>query len=49
MIFLVKHTKFLAIIELGSCLGHFTCHFADLLGIHGKVFACDHWLGSVKH
>lgn len=37
------------VVELGSWLGASTCHMGDLLKGKGKLFAVDHWLGSVEH
>jgi len=46
---LANETKPKIIIELGSWLGHSTSHLAKLVGDNGKVYAVDHWLGSVEH
>ena len=37
------------VVELGSWLGQSTCHIASCLPEDGKVYAVDHWLGSVEH
>lgn len=37
------------VVEVGSWLGKSTIHIASLLPEDGKVYAVDHWLGSVEH
>jgi predicted O-methyltransferase YrrM len=37
------------VVEIGSWLGLSTRHFASLLPEGGKIYAIDHWLGSVEH
>jgi cephalosporin hydroxylase len=37
------------VVEIGSWLGQSTRHIASLLPRDGKVYAVDHWLGSVEH
>ncbi len=46
---LIKRHKPKTVVELGSWLGKSTRHIAKLLPDDGKVFAVDHWLGSVEH
>lgn len=43
----IRHVK--TIIEVGSWLGCSTIHMASLVPPDGKVWAVDHWLGSVEH
>ncbi|MFI5334150.1 MAG: class I SAM-dependent methyltransferase [Chlamydiales bacterium] len=42
-----SHIK--TVVEVGSWLGQSTRHIASLLPEDGKVYAVDHWLGSVEH
>lgn len=44
---LFKKHKPKIIVELGSWLGQSTCHMAGLLEGKGKIYAIDHWLGSI--
>jgi predicted O-methyltransferase YrrM len=37
------------VIEVGSWLGNSTLHIASLLPRDGKIYAVDHWKGSVEH
>lgn len=37
------------VIEVGSWLGKSTRHIAQLLPRNGKVYAVDHWQGSLEH
>lgn len=46
---LLKETQAKTVIELGSWLGKSTRHIAALLPSDGKIYAVDHWLGSVEH
>lgn len=43
-----KHTPKI-VIEVGCWLGQSTRHMASLLPPGGKLYAVDHWLGSVEH
>ena len=47
--FLMKNRKINTVIEVGSWLGQSTRHFATILPPGGKVYAIDHWQGSVEH
>jgi predicted O-methyltransferase YrrM len=42
-----RHVK--TIIEVGCWLGASTRHMASLLPPDGKVYAIDHWQGSIEH
>lgn len=44
-----KENKIKTVVEVGSWLGQSTRHIASLLPKQGKVYAVDHWLGSVEH
>lgn len=46
---LIKANDVKNIIEVGSWLGTSTRHMAKLIPDDGKVFAVDHWQGSVEH
>lgn len=46
---LLKQRKVKTIVEVGSWLGNSTRHMASLIPEGGKVYAVDHWLGSVEH
>jgi predicted O-methyltransferase YrrM len=46
---LIKIKRVETIIEVGSWLGKSTMHMASCLPQHGKVYAVDHWMGSVEH
>src|SRR5579883_2662808 len=37
------------VIEVGSWLGASTRHIATLLPEDGKIYAVDHWMGSIEH
>ncbi len=37
------------VVEIGSWLGLSTRHLASLVPEGGKIYAIDHWLGSVEH
>lgn len=47
--FVLKNHKVNTVIEVGSWLGQSTRHIASLLPSNGKVYAIDHWKGSVEH
>lgn len=46
---LIKQYSVTNIIEVGSWLGASTRHMASLLPDDGKIYAVDHWQGSVEH
>jgi len=46
---LFKKQKIEKIIEVGSWLGLSTFHMAKMLPNNGKIYAVDHWVGSVEH
>ena len=46
---LIKDHDVKVVIEVGSWLGRSTRHIAKKLPKQGKVYAVDHWLGSVEH
>ena len=46
---LLKSRKVKIIIEVGSWLGLSTRHMASRLPSGGKLYAVDHWLGSIEH
>lgn len=46
---LLKETQAKIVIELGSWLGKSTRHIATVLPSDGKIYAVDHWRGSVEH
>ncbi len=46
---LFKDHNIRTVVEVGSWLGKSTCHIASQLGHGGRVYAIDHWLGSVEH
>ena len=46
---LFKQNKINVAIEVGCWLGLSTRHIASLMPPDGKVYAIDHWLGSVEH
>src|SRR5258708_7267640 len=37
------------VVEVGSYIGKSTRHVASLLPPEGKIYAVDHWLGSMEH
>lgn len=47
--FLIKIHEVKTIIEVGSWLGASTMHMASLIPDDGKVYAVDHWKGSIEH
>lgn len=46
---LIKKKNVKIVIEVGSWLGASTRHIASVLPKGGKVYAVDHWKGSVEH
>ncbi len=46
---LIKSRNVKIIVEVGCWLGESTRHMASLLPSGGKVYAVDHWNGSVEH
>lgn len=42
-------TKPEVVVELGSFLGRSTCHIAKHIEPNAKIYAVDHFLGSVEH
>ena len=44
-----KNRKIEKIIEVGSWLGSSTIYFANHVSENGKVYAVDHWEGSIEH
>ncbi len=46
---LLKGKSIHTVIEIGSWLGMSTRNIARLIPDDGKVYAVDHWLGSVEH
>ncbi|MDB6082065.1 MAG: putative secreted protein [Chlamydiia bacterium] len=44
-----KNPQIKTVIEIGSWLGASTRHIAQLLPENGKVYAVDHWNGSLEH
>lgn len=46
---LIKTNHVKIVIEVGCWLGASTRHIASLLPPEGKVYAVDHWKGSVEH
>lgn len=44
-----KERKIETVVEIGSWLGKSTRHIATLLPEKGKIYAVDHWMGSVEH
>lgn len=49
MEYFIKNRKVNTVIEVGSWLGQSTRYIADLLPSGGKVYAIDHWKGSIEH
>lgn len=47
--YLIHKHEVKTVIEVGSWLGASTRHIAELLPEGGKVYAVDHWLGSIEH
>jgi hypothetical protein len=46
---LIKRHRINTVIEVGSFLGKSTRHIAKCLPKNGKVYAVDHWEGSIEH
>lgn len=46
---IVQSRPIKTVIEVGSWLGASTRHIASIIPEGGKVYAIDHWLGSVEH
>lgn len=46
---LIKTHNIQIVVEVGSWLGASTRHIASLIPPNGKVYAIDHWQGSVEH
>jgi hypothetical protein len=46
---LIKSRKVKTIVEVGCWLGLSTRHMASILPPNGKLYAVDHWLGSIEH
>jgi predicted O-methyltransferase YrrM len=46
---LIKKHRINTVIEVGSFLGRSTMHIAKCLPKKGKVYAVDHWEGSIEH
>lgn len=46
---LIKENKVEIVIELGSWLGKSAISMAQYLPEHGKLYAVDHWNGSIEH
>jgi hypothetical protein len=46
---LIRDYDVKVVIEVGSWLGQSTRHIAGLLPQEGKVYAVDHWQGSLEH
>jgi len=44
-----RQRKIRTVVEVGCWLGSSTRHIATLLPQGGKLYAVDHWLGSVEH
>jgi predicted O-methyltransferase YrrM len=44
-----KKHKIKTVVEVGSWLGTSTRHIASLLPRGGKIYAVDHWEGSIEH
>lgn len=46
---IIKKNNVQTVVELGSLLGKSTRFIAECLPENGKVYAVDHWLGSIEH
>lgn len=46
---ILSRNNILIVVELGSWLGESTSFIARKLPINGKVYAVDHWKGSIEH
>jgi predicted O-methyltransferase YrrM len=47
--YFIKNQKPLVVAEIGSWLGASTIFMAELLSDNAKIYAIDHWQGSIEH